>query len=152
MDIDSEGQLIASVLSKKAAAGSTHVVIDIPVGETAKVRSMEMAKKLQNHMETVGNAIDLNVKVIITDGLQPVGYGIGPTLEAIDILNVLKNEENAPKDLKERVMLLAGELLELSGKVEKGKGMEPNMRSWNARWTGLRRKHPRRSRRCRRSP
>ena len=124
LDIDSEGQLIASVLSKKAAAGSTHVVIDIPVGETAKVRSMEMAKKLQNHMETVGNAIDLNVKVIITDGSQPVGYGIGPTLEAIDILNVLKNEENAPKDLKERVVLLAGELLELSGKVEKGKGME----------------------------
>ncbi|WP_025663246.1 thymidine phosphorylase family protein [Aquimarina megaterium] len=117
LDIDSEGQLIASVLSKKAAAGSTHVVIDIPVGETAKVRSMEMAEKLQNHMETVGDAVGLNVKVIITDGSQPVGYGIGPTLEAIDILNVLKNEENAPKDLKERVVLLAGELLELSGKV-----------------------------------
>ena len=124
LDIDSEGQLIASVLSKKAAAGSTHVVIDIPVGETAKVRSMEMAEKLQNHMETVGDAVGLNVKVVITDGSQPVGYGIGPTLEAIDILNVLKNEENAPKDLKERVVLLAGELLELSGKVEKGKGME----------------------------
>lgn len=124
LDIDSEGQLIASVLSKKAAAGSTHVVIDIPVGETAKVRSMEMAKKLQNHMETVGDAVDLNVKVIITDGSQPVGYGIGPTLEAIDILNVLKNEENAPKDLKERVVLLAGELLELSGKVALGNGRQ----------------------------
>lgn len=122
LDIDSEGQLIASVLSKKAAAGSTHVVIDIPVGETAKVRSIEMAQKLQNHMETVGYAVGLNVKVIITDGSQPVGYGIGPTLEAIDILNVLKNEEGAPKDLKERVVLLAGELLELSGKVALGTG------------------------------
>src|SRR5690606_7522873 len=109
LDIDSEGQLIASVLSKKAAAGSTHVVIDIPVGETAKVRSTEMAQKLQDHMETVGNAVGLNVKVVVTDGTQPVGRGIGPTLEAIDILKVLKNEEDAPKDLTERALLLATE-------------------------------------------
>ena len=124
LDIDSEGQLIASVLSKKAAAGSTHVVIDIPVGKTAKVRSEEMAQKLKNHMETVGNTVGLNVKVVITDGTQPVGRGIGPTLEAIDILKVLKNETDAPMDLMERSLLLAGELIELSGKVEKGKGTE----------------------------
>jgi len=124
LDIDSEGQLIASVLSKKAAAGSTHVVIDIPVGETAKVRSTEMAQKLKSHMETVGNTVGLTVKVIITDGTQPVGRGIGPTLEAIDILSVLKNEENAPKDLKERALLLAGEILELSGKAELGTGSQ----------------------------
>jgi thymidine phosphorylase len=122
LDIDSEGQLIASVLSKKAAAGSTHVIIDIPVGETAKVRSTEMAQQLKEHMETVGKAVGLKVKVVITDGTQPVGRGIGPTLEAIDILKVLKNEADAPKDLLERALFLAGELLELSGKVEKGKG------------------------------
>jgi thymidine phosphorylase len=122
LDIDSEGQLIASVLSKKAAAGSTHVIIDIPVGETAKVRSTKMAQQLQEHMETVGKAVGLKVKVVITDGTQPVGRGIGPTLEAIDILKVLKNEADAPKDLLERALFLAGELLELSGKVEKGKG------------------------------
>jgi len=124
LDIDSEGQLIASVLSKKAAAGSTHVIIDIPVGETAKVRSTEMAQQLKEHMETVGKAVGLKVKVVITDGTQPVGRGIGPTLEAIDILKVLKNEADAPKDLLERALFLAGELLELSGKVEKGKGRE----------------------------
>ena len=124
LDIDSEGQLIASVLSKKAAAGSTHVVIDIPVGETAKVRSSKMAEKLKNHMETVGNVVGLNVKVVITDGTQPVGRGIGPTLEAIDILKVLQNETDAPMDLMDRSLLLAGELIELSGKVEKGKGTE----------------------------
>ncbi|SDD88608.1 thymidine phosphorylase [Pricia antarctica] len=122
LDIDSEGQLIASVLSKKAAAGSTHVVIDIPVGETAKVRTPKMARQLKEHMETVGEAVGLKVKVVITDGTQPVGKGIGPTLEAIDVLSVLKNEENAPNDLKERAVLLAGEILELSEKVESGKG------------------------------
>lgn len=122
LDIDSEGQLIASVLSKKAAAGSTHVVIDIPVGETAKVRSMEMAQKLQRDMEAVGRAVGLTVKIVITDGTQPVGRGIGPSLEAMDVLSVLKNEAKAPQDLKERAVLLAGELLELSGKVVSREG------------------------------
>tara|TARA_R110002167_G_scaffold173479_2_gene372060 strand:- start:1454 stop:2824 length:1371 start_codon:yes stop_codon:yes gene_type:complete len=124
LDIDSEGQLIASVLSKKAAAGSTHVVIDIPVGETAKVRSEEAAQKLKEHMEAVGDAVGLKIKVVITDGSQPVGKGIGPNLEAVDVLLVLQNKEDAPQDLKERALLLAGELLELSEKVETGKGFE----------------------------
>lgn len=124
LDIDSEGQMIASVLSKKAAAGSSHVIIDIPVGETAKVRSSEMAQQLKEHMETVGTTVGLKVKVVITDGNQPVGMGIGPALEAIDILKVLKNEADAPKDLMERALFLAGELLELSGEVEKGSGVK----------------------------
>ena len=124
LDLDSEGQLIASVISKKAAAGSTHVIIDIPVGETAKVRSTQMAQLLKKHMETVGTAVGLNVKVVITDGMQPIGNGIGPVLEAIDILSVLRNEKTAPQDLKERVLLLAGKLLELSGQVGLRKGSE----------------------------
>ncbi|WP_452124530.1 thymidine phosphorylase family protein [Euzebyella saccharophila] len=124
LDIDSEGQLIASVLSKKAAAGATHVVIDIPVGKTAKVRSEEAAQKLKEHMEAVGNAVGLKIKVVITDGSQPVGRGIGPNLEAVDVLSVLQNKRDAPQDLKERALLLAGHLLELSEKVETGKGLD----------------------------
>ena len=124
LDIDSEGQLIASVLSKKAAAGATHVVIDIPVGETAKVRSEEAAQKLKEHMEAVGDAVGLKIKVVITNGSQPVGRGIGPNLEAVDVLLVLQNKENAPQDLKERALLLAGHLLELSEKVAPEKGLE----------------------------
>ncbi|EAR16195.1 thymidine phosphorylase family protein [Robiginitalea biformata] len=124
LDIDSEGQLIASVLSKKAAAGATHVVIDIPVGKTAKVRSEEAVQKLKEHMEAVGNAVGLKIKVVITDGSQPVGRGIGPNLEAVDVLSVLQNKRDAPQDLKERGLLLAGHLLELSEKVETGKGLD----------------------------
>ena len=48
LDLDGEGQLIASVLSKKIAAGSTHAVIDIPVGATAKVRNHNDAEHLAN--------------------------------------------------------------------------------------------------------
>jgi thymidine phosphorylase len=122
LDVDSEGQMIASVLSKKIAAGSTHVVIDIPVGETAKVRSQDDALKLQYYFKAVAKAIGLNIEVIITDGQQPVGRGIGPSLEAIDVLSVLRNESNAPQDLKQRAVQLAGALLELSGKYSTGSG------------------------------
>jgi thymidine phosphorylase len=124
LDLDSEGQLIASVLSKKVAAGSTHVVIDMPVGDTVKLRSIEAANHLRILMEKVGHAIGLKLKVIITDGSQPVGTGIGPALEAMDIVSVLKNEPNAPADLRDRSLLLAGELLELTGYAENGKGNE----------------------------
>jgi len=122
LDIDSEGQLIASVLSKKVAAGSNSAIIDIPVGETAKLRTVDAANALKSEMEKVAQAIGLKLKVIITDGSQPVGRGIGPALEARDILAVLRNEPDAPKDLKERSLLLAGELLDFSGKLELGKG------------------------------
>jgi thymidine phosphorylase len=122
LDIDSEGQMIASVLSKKAAAGSTDVVIDIPVGATAKVRSQEAAVHLSEKMVAVGKAIGLNIDIVLTDGSQPVGRGIGPALEARDVLSVLRNEENAPNDLRERAVKLAGRLLEMGGKAAEGSG------------------------------
>lgn len=122
LDIDSEGQMIASVLSKKVAAGSTHVVIDIPVGTTAKVRNFEAAQKLSRQLKTVGKAIGLTVQTIISDGSQPVGRGIGPALEARDVISVLNNEKDAPDDLRERALILAGSLLEMSGAVAAGKG------------------------------
>lgn len=122
LDVDSEGQMVASVLSKKIAAGSTHVVIDIPVGKTAKVRSHEEALRLQYYFKAVAEAVGLQIEVIITDGEQPVGRGIGPSLEAMDVLSVLRNEQTSPKDLQERAIQLAGSLLELSGKYPKGSG------------------------------
>ncbi|HLF10269.1 MAG TPA: thymidine phosphorylase family protein [Gammaproteobacteria bacterium] len=122
LDLDSEGQLVASVLSKKAAAGSTHVVIDIPVGPTAKVRSEEAAQTLATRLVAVGRTLDLTVRTVVSDGTQPVGRGIGPALEARDVLAVLRREPNAPQDLRERALLLAGRVLELSATVAPGEG------------------------------
>lgn len=122
LDIDSEGQMIASVLSKKAAAGATAVVIDIPVGETAKVRTHVEAINLATRMREVGNSIGLAVEPIITDGSQPVGCGIGPALEAKDVLAVLKNEPDAPIDLAQRAVKLTGKLLEMAQKTDVGNG------------------------------
>lgn len=124
LDIDSEGQMIASVLSKKKASGSNFVVIDIPVGPTAKVRSKIEALKLKYYFTVVGMAIGIRTKVIISDGRQPVGYGIGPALEAVDVLKVLRNEEDAPEDLIEHSVNLAGQLLEFGKKAQQGQGIE----------------------------
>lgn len=123
LDVDTEGQLVASVLSKKIAAGSTHVVIDIPVGATAKVRSEEAANRLAARLSSVASRFGLSTTCLQTDGSQPVGRGIGPALEAIDVLAVLQNAVNAPDDLRSRAIALAGAALEIGGKAGKGTGV-----------------------------
>lgn len=122
LDVDTEGQLIASVLSKKIAAGSTHVVIDIPAGPTAKVRSEESARHLADRMRAVAARSGLEARCLITDGTQPVGRGVGPALEAHDVLAVLRNAPEAPDDLRRRAAVLAGAALEIGGKAESGQG------------------------------
>lgn len=122
LDIDSEGQLIASVLSKKAAAGSTHVVIDIPVGPTAKVRSRRAADQLAGGLDAAARAVDLQLAVLISDGTQPVGRGIGPALEAQDVVKVLRATSDAPQDLRERAVSIAGAVLEMAGRATLGEG------------------------------
>lgn len=122
IDLDSEGQLVASILSKKIATGATHAVIDIPVGPTAKVRNQSMALLLKQLLEEVGNELGLVVHTLFTDGTQPVGHGIGPSLEARDVLAVLQGLPDAPNDLRERALTLAGAALECSSKVPTGLG------------------------------
>jgi thymidine phosphorylase len=114
LDLDSDAQLTASVLSKKKAAGVTHVVIDVPVGPTAKVRSLEAAGVLGKRLVDVAAAIGLQVAVHVCDGRQPIGRGIGPALEAWDVLDVLRNEPDAPADLRERALDLAARVLDFT--------------------------------------
>jgi len=123
LDFDSDGQLAASVLSKKLAAGSSHLVLDIPVGPTAKVRSAAAAASLSARLSAVATAVGLTMRVIQSDGRQPVGRGIGPALEARDVLKVLRGEADAPADLRERALTLAGHLLELVGQCVAGTGV-----------------------------
>lgn len=122
LDFDSDGQLVASVLSKKAAAGSTHVLIDMPIGLTAKVRSAEAADALETRLLTTARAMELTLSVLRTDGRQPVGYGIGPSLEARDVLRVLRNDKDAPLDLRARALDLAGVLLDITSGAQAGQG------------------------------
>jgi len=122
LDFDSEGQLVASVLSKKIAAGSTHILIDMPIGPTAKVRDDTAARVLTARLETVGSALGVQVRVHRSDGTQPVGRGIGPALEARDLLAVLRREPGAPPDLRARAVTLAGLVLDLVSETAHGAG------------------------------
>jgi thymidine phosphorylase len=122
LSIDSYGLMVASILSKKLAAGSTHLLIDIPMGPTAKVRHMDQALRLRKLFEFVGDQLGLRLEVIITDGRQPVGRGIGPVLEARDVMQVLDNHPDAPADLRHKALRLAGRVIEFDPDVRGGQG------------------------------
>jgi thymidine phosphorylase len=123
LDFDSPAQLVASILSKKAAAGSTHIVIDMPVGPTAKVRSPLAADALESFFTGVAAALGLSLHVVRTDGSQPVGRGIGPALEAHDVLRVLRCDAGASQDLRDRSLALAATVLELGQAAAPGCGL-----------------------------
>jgi thymidine phosphorylase len=122
LSIDSPGQMVASILSKKIAAGSSHLVLDIPIGPTAKVRSMPEAQHLRRLFEYVARRLNLSIDVVITDGRQPIGRGIGPMLEARDVMRVLQNHPLAPDDLRQKSLRLAGRLIECDPDIRGGDG------------------------------
>lgn len=123
LGIDTREQMVASIMSKKFAAGASHLVLDIPVGPTAKVRSTEDAIHLRKLFEYVAGELGINLEIRVTDGSQPIGRGIGPLLEAREVLSVLRNEPEAPDDLRQRSLLLAGALIETDRGVRGGQGI-----------------------------
>lgn len=120
--LDTREQMVASIMSKKLAAGSTHLLIDLPVGPAAKLTNAGEAMRLRKLFEFVGGHFGIAVEVITTDGRQPVGNGIGPVLEAEDVMAVLANEAGAPADLREKSLRLAAHLLEYDPQLRGGAG------------------------------
>jgi thymidine phosphorylase len=114
-------QMVASILSKKMAAGSTHLVLDIPVGPGSKVENSAQAMHLRKLFDYVSTRLELSLEVIMTDGSRPIGRGVGPWLEARDVLSVLRGAADAPTDLKEKSILLAGRILDFDPDV-RGRG------------------------------
>jgi thymidine phosphorylase len=120
--LDSPGLMVASILAKKLAAGSTRLLLDVPVGPTAKVHTLAEAHRLRRTFEYVGRALGLHVEVTLTDGTQPIGRGVGPVLEARDVMAVLRNDPDAPADLRAKSIRLAGRILEFDPDVRGGDG------------------------------
>jgi thymidine phosphorylase len=122
MELDTEAQMVASILAKKKSAGATHALIDIPVGRSAKVRTYAAAEKLGALFRAVAAQIDLRLEIALTDARGPIGRGIGPRLEALDVLAVLRRDPDAPQDLREKALYLASRILEMSGALATGSG------------------------------
>ncbi|MBW2998839.1 AMP phosphorylase [Candidatus Woesearchaeota archaeon] len=122
LSIDAEGQMLASILAKKGSVGAKYVLIDIPIGNETKVKTKKSAKELARKFIKIGKLLKMKMDVIITHGNEPIGNGIGPSLEAKDVLKVLMQEEDRPKDLEKKGIKLAGKMFEMCGKCRKGKG------------------------------
>ncbi len=124
LNIDAEGQMLASIMAKKSSVSATHLLMDIPVGKGAKVEDRKKAVHLQAHFERLGKELGIKVITMITEGSQPIGNGIGPVLEAKDCLWVLLNDPKGPSDLRKKSIEVAAVLLEFVGKTKKGNGIK----------------------------
>lgn len=119
--IDPISQMIASILSKKVAMGIKGLVIDIPIGKGAKVQDYSSADKIAGLFISQCGRLGINVKVALTFGGEPIGRTIGPALEAKEALKTLIERKGA-HSLVDKAVSIAGLVLELAGKAEKGMG------------------------------
>jgi AMP phosphorylase len=110
--------LLPSIMSKKKAIGATHVVVDIPTGRGAKIKTIGEASDLADDFIDLGRRLGVNVQCGVTFGEQPLGYAVGPALEAREALSAVLG--NGPADLREKATSIAGLLLEMVG-VKDGK-------------------------------
>lgn len=122
LSVDVTGLMLSSVMAKKYSVGASHVIIDIPYGRGAKIETKKEAEEVKEHFQTIGKLLGMQMIVIVTDGRQPIGNGIGPLLEAVDVMKVLRDEKDAPQDLKEKSISVAGQFLEFIEKAKKGQG------------------------------
>lgn len=120
--ITQQQHLVASILAIKIAMGITHLVIDIPVGPNSRIKSTQDAMRLRKLIEYVGDQMGIEVDVVITDGSEPIGNGIGAVLEARDVMKVLRNKDDAPQDLREKSLFLAGRIIDFDPKLRGGQG------------------------------
>ena len=110
---ESYDKIVVSIMSKKIAFGSNHVVIDIPYGKSVKVTKAEDAEIVKQKFEYLGRRFHMKVQCLIHKTEEPVGQGIGPVLETRDSLRVLEQVPERPVDLEERSLHLAGVLLDM---------------------------------------
>lgn len=115
LSLDPEGMLLASILAKKAAVGATHVLIDIPIGKDTKIKTLTEARHLERKFDEIGKRLGMKTHIMVTDGTEPIGNGIGPALEARGVLWLLKRDSRRPLDLEKKSVRMAARLLHIAG-------------------------------------
>ncbi|MEK7539722.1 MAG: thymidine phosphorylase, partial [Patescibacteria group bacterium] len=122
LSLDPHGQVIASVMAKKASVGAKFLVIDIPVGPDVKIKTKETAQDIALKFLEVGKELGIKVEVVLTDGSKPIGNTFGPALEAKLAMQVL--EGKVFDELAKKSLELSGSLLELVGDCKHGEGYD----------------------------
>jgi len=110
---ESFDKIIVSIMAKKIASGATHLVLDIPVGPTLKVRHFKDAEVISQKFKMLADKFKIKIAPDINQILEPAGHGVGPCLEAQDVLKVLEQRADRPFVLEAKTLRLAGKLLDL---------------------------------------
>ncbi len=113
LGLESFDKILVSIMAKKIAFGSNHIVIDLPYGEHVKVHSLRDAEEVKRKFEYLAHKFNVKIKILIHNTEQPAGRGIGPLLEARDAMMVLEQNPDRPVDLEQKAVHLAGALLDL---------------------------------------
>ena len=110
---ESYDKVLVSIMAKKIAFGSNHVVIDLPYGTMVKVHKLKDAETLKKKFEFLAKKFDIKIRVLIHRTDEPAGKGIGPILETKEAIRVLQQKPNRPVDLEIRSIDLSGNLLDI---------------------------------------
>lgn len=134
LGIEPYTKMLVSIMAKKVATGITHLVIDIPFGPTTKIPDRRKAWHIRDKFIYLSRRFGIKTEVVLTEAREPIGRGIGPSLEARDVLRVLQQKDYRPTDLEQKSLKLAGKLLELCGTARKGEGEVAARESLAAGW------------------
>lgn len=113
--VDSIPLITSSIMSKKLAAGSHSIVLDVKVGSGAFMKTPEDAARLAEKMVEIGKRCGRNTAALMTNMDSPLGYAVGNSLEVIEAIKVIKGEEEG--DLKDVCVALASEMVALFKKI-----------------------------------
>lgn len=119
LSFESFDKVIVSIMAKKVAVGANHLVLDIPVGKTMKIKHKSDADKVAKKFLELGRRFNVEIDAYVNESYEPAGRGIGPALEAVDVLQVLEQHPHRPLPLEEKALVLAGKLLDLCYKRTK---------------------------------
>ena len=124
LHVQSYQKLLVSIVAKKIAIGVTNILIDIPFGPGTKVEDPDDVELLEHSFKNLFAKVGISCDTYTRRVVAPDGNGIGPILEMRDILKVLDQEDDRPKDLELLAASMAGRLLESIGYAEEGKGKQ----------------------------
>lgn len=117
---ESFDKLIVSIMAKKVASGSNHVILDIPVGMNMKIHHLKDAELIAKKFQMLSHKFGIKLAIDINESHQPAGRGVGPTLEVRDVFEVLEQKPNRPLKLEQKALRLTARLLDLCFADTKG--------------------------------
>ncbi|MFX1237663.1 MAG: AMP phosphorylase [Promethearchaeota archaeon] len=124
LHMDPMGLMIPSILTKKLSMGVKNLVLDIPCGPGTKFPTPDDGRKFALIFKEIAKSVGITAECALTLAHQPIGHAIGPALEAREALTLLRDYSKGPNSLIEKSTDLAGILLEMGGKAEKGTGQD----------------------------